>query len=184
MAYNAGSNAYDLSLFEPRQTYVRSTPKAEAGVSRSGKMSGGRSGGKQKTVTPERKAESRKERERRIARTRLVRILALGILVVIAITMLVGSRVDYHELTMEIEDASKRLTELEQDYEALRVKFDTKMSDAAVEEYAVNELGMQKRENSQTEYISLNVGNVFELSDQQSDDWYRTNLEKILSYAD
>ncbi|MBE6759383.1 MAG: hypothetical protein E7554_04755 [Ruminococcaceae bacterium] len=184
MAYNSGNNAYDLSLFEPRQTYVRATPKAEAGVSRQGKVGAGRSGAKSRTVTPERKAESRKERERRIARTRLVRILALSILAVIVITMLVSSRVDYHELTMEIESANKQLTELEQDYEALRVKFDTKMSDAAVEEYAVNTLGMQKRENSQTEYISLNVSNVFELSDQESDDWYQTNLEKILSYAD
>ncbi len=184
MAYESGNNAYDLTLFAPRKSYVRATPKAEAGVSRTGRLSGGRSGAKSKTVTPERKAESRKERERRIGRTRLARILALGIFMVIVFTMLIGSRVDYHELTMEIEAASKELTELEQDYEALRVKFDTKMSDAAVEEYAVNELGMQKRESSQTEYISLNVSNVFEFADQQSDDWYQTNLEKILSYAD
>jgi len=184
MAYNSGSSAYDLSLFEPRPAYVRTTPKAEAGVSRSGRAAGRRSSKKSGPVTPARKAESRKERERRIARTRLTRILALCIMAVIVVTMLVGSRVDSHELTMEIEKANKQLTELEQDYEALRVKFDTKMSDAAVEEYAVNQLGMQKRENSQTEYISLNVGNVFELADRQTDDWYRTNLEKILSYTD
>lgn len=183
MAYNSGNNAYDLTLFEPRTAYVRA-PKAEAGVSHTGKMTRRRSGTKSKTVTPERRAEIRRERENREMRTRLVRILALGILGVIVLTMMVGSRVDYHELTMEIENANKQLTELEQDYEALRVKFDTKMSDAAVEEYAVTMLGMQKRESSQTEYISLNVGNVFELADQQSDDWYQTSLEKILSYAD
>lgn len=184
MEYNSTNNAYDLSLFEQRVPYVRAS-KADAGAAaRAAKNSGKRRGSRSKTITPERMAEEKRQRERREARSRFVRVLALGILVVIVVTMLISSRVDYHELTMEIDDANKTFTELEQDYEALRVKFDTKMSDAAVEEYAVNELGMQKRENSQTEYISLNVGNVFEIANEQSDDWYQTNLEKILSYSD
>ncbi len=184
MEYNSTNNAYDLSLFEQRSTYVRA-PRAEAGTAaRAGRSTGKRTGSRSRTITPERMAEEKRERERREARSRFVRVLALGILAVIAVTMLISSRVDYHELTMEIDNANDKLTELEQDYEALRVKFDTKMSDAAVEEYAVSNLGMQKRENSQTEYISLNVGNVFEIANEQSDDWYQTNLEKILSYSD
>jgi|GEM_PF-1664744 len=185
MEYNSTNNAYDLSLFEQRTAYVRQQPRAEAGVSRAGRAAGKRSGSRSgKTVTPQRAAEQKKEREQRQARSKFVRVLALGILAVIAVTMLINSRVDYHELTMDIDEANKELTELEQDYEALRVKFDTKMSDAAVEEYAVSTLGMQKRENSQTEYISLHVGSVFEIANEQSDDWYQTNLEKILSYSD
>jgi len=183
MGYNNGNNAYDLSLFEQRPAYVRA-PRAEAGVSRAGKMSGKKTGSRSKTPTAAQRAEEKALRERREARNRLVRVLAVAVIAVIAITMLVGNRVDYHELTMEIEEASRTLTELEQDYEALRLEFDNKMSDTAVEEYAVNVLGMQKRENSQTEYISLEVGNVFEIADQQTNDWYQTNLEKILSYGD
>lgn len=184
MEYNSTNNAYDLSLFEQRVPYVRAPRANAATASRAAKNTGKRSGSRSKTITPERMAEEKRERERREARSRFVRVLALGILAVIAVTMLISSRVDYHELTMEIDSANQTLTELEQDYEALRVKFDTKMSDAAVEEYAVSNLGMQKRENSQTEYISLNVGNVFEIANEQSDDWYQTNLEKILSYSD
>ncbi len=183
MGYNNGNTAYDLSLFEARQAYVR-TPRAEAGAVRTGKMNSKSAGSRSKKLTAGQLAEERKKRETREARSRLVRILAFAIIAVIAVTMLVSNRVDYHELTMEIEAASRTLTELEQDYEALRLEFDNKMSDTAVEEYAVNVLGMQKRENSQTEYISLNVGNVFEIANEQSNDWYQTNLEKILSYGD
>ena len=183
MSYNPTNNAYDLSLFEQRQAYVRA-PRAEAGAARAGKMAGKGTGTKSKKLTAAQRAEEKKLRETREARNRLVRILAFAIIAVIAITMLVNDRVNYHELTMEIETASKKLIALEQDYEALRLEFDNKMSDTAVEEYAVNVLGMQKRENSQTEYISLNVGNVFELSDTQPNDWYQASLEEILSYSD
>ena len=182
MGYNETSNAYDLSLFERRQPYVRAT--AEAGTARSSKTGSRRAGTRTQEKSAQQKAEERAAQERREANIRLARVLAIGIIVVIAITMLVSNRVDYYELTMDIEEANRTLTELEQDYEALRLEFDNKMSDTAVEEYAVNVLGMQKRENSQTEYISLNVGNVFEIANQQSNDWYQTNLEKILSYGD
>lgn len=184
MGYNSGNNAYDLSLFEPRDNvYVRTN--AEAGVSRAGgKSTAKRSGSRSRTATPERRKETKQERERRSARTKLARGLAIGIMLVIGVTIFIKGQVQHHELTREIEKASVSLTELEQEYEALKVKFDTKMSDSAVEEYAVNELGMQKRENSQTEYISLNVGSVFEIADEESDDWYQTNIERILSYTD
>lgn len=182
MGYN-DSNAYDLSLFEQRESYVRAA-RAEAGASRAGRASGKQTGKKNKVISAEQMAEARKEREAREARNKFAKLLALGIILVIALTMLVGTRVDYHELTVDIENANQKLTGLEQDYEALRLEFDNKMSDTAVEEYAVSVLGMQKRENSQTEYISLNVDNVFEIADEQSNDWYQTNLEKILSYSD
>lgn len=184
MGYNESSNAYDLSLFERRQPYVRTTVKAEANAARAGKASAGRSTTRTKPLTAEEKAEAKEAQERREARSRLARILAVGIIFVITITMLVGNRVEYHELTMDIENANSALTELEHEYEALRLEFDNKMSDSAVVEYAVNELGMQKRERSQTEYIRLDVGNVFEIAGQQTNDWYQTNLEKILSYED
>lgn len=183
MGYNPGNNAYDLSLFEQRQTYVRTTPRAEAGVTRAGGRAGTKGAGS-RSRSAANSAEEKLLREHREASLRLARWLAIGIICVIGITMLVGSRVDYHELVMEIEKANAQLTELEQDYEAMRLEFDNKMSDTAVEEYAVNVLGMQKRENSQTEYISLNVGNVFEIGSQQANDWYQTNLDRILSYGD
>lgn len=185
MGYQSNT-AYDLSLFEGRRTYVRPTPppKAEAGTAHRGKSAGKQAGTRTKAPTAEQKAEARKLRETRQARVRLAQILALCVIAVIAVTVLVSSRVDYHELTMEIEAASRELTDLEQEYEALRLEFDNKMSDTAVEEYAVSQLGMQKRENSQTEYISLDVSNVFEIDGKQSNDWYQTNLEKILSYGD
>lgn len=183
MEYNSTNNAYDLSLFESRTPYVRASAAAGAGsAARSGKSAGKRTGSK--TITPERMAQERRSRKQRKSRSMLVTVLAVTILFVIAVTMLVSSHVASYELTLDIEKANARLTGLEQDYEALSIKYDTKMSDAVVEERAINELGMQKRDNSQTNYLTLNVDNVFEISGHQTNDWYQTSLENILSYSD
>ncbi len=183
MGYNSGNNAYDLSLFEPRQSRVRTNAEAGSGASRTGsKVAGKRPPSRSKTTTPERKSKSRSKNDG--LRSKLAGGLAIGMFIIIAFAMLIGGRADYLEVTRQIELAKADLTELEQEYEVLKVKFDTKMSDSAVEEYAVNVLGMQKRENSQTEYISLNVGNVFEMADTQPNDWYQASLEEILSYSD
>lgn len=177
--YNSTNNAYDLSLFEPRQQYVR----AESGSVRTGSAAKkSRSRTRSKTKTPQRDMAEKERRAAREARGRLARILACGIAAFIAVAMLISSRVEFHELTLEIDKADKQLVLLEQDYEALRVTFDNKMSDTAVEEYAMSELHMQRRENSQTEYISLGVGDIFEIDDERSLDWYQSSLQKMLSY--
>lgn len=180
MGYNNG--AYDLSLFSQRSPYVRAT--ANVGTAQAKKNSSK----SRKPGTSAKAPTSLEEERERIARhetiTKLARVLVVGMLAAIAVTVFIGNRVEDLELTRQIENANATLVGLQQDYEALRVDFDNKMSDAAVEEYAVNVLGMQKRENGQTEYISLGVGSVFEIGDEQSFDWYQTNLENILSYGD
>ena len=185
MAYNS-NQALDLDIFDPRKTAgTRSRAKAGTGTVETGsKPAAKRTPPRSKTMTPERRKELKQEKERREAGRKLARRLAFGIIAVIAVTVLLKGQVQHLELTREIEEANAELINLEQEYEALKIKFDTKMSDSAVEEYAVSVLGMQKRENSQTDYISLGVDNVFELAGQESDDWYQTNIERILSYTD
>ena len=58
MGYN-DSNAYDLSLFEQRESYVRAA-RAEAGASRAGRASGKQAGKKNKVISAEQMAEARR----------------------------------------------------------------------------------------------------------------------------
>lgn len=70
-------------------------------------------------------------------------------------TISINYQVKENELTTAIEKSEAELTTLQNDYDGLMVKYDTRMSDAAIEEYAKNTLGMQKRENFQLEWITV-----------------------------
>lgn len=91
-------------------------------------------------------------------------ILASSFIAMLLITLLllVANSQKVNDLTDEIKKKNETLTGLEQEYEAMRVSFDSKMSDAVIEEYAINVLGMQHRENNQTEWLNLNNNDIFE----------------------
>ena len=65
----------------------------------------------------------------------------------------------------QIEESKKNLATLQNDYDGLMVQYDTKMSDSAIEEYAREKLGMQKRENFQLEWISVGEQEEFKTQD-------------------
>ncbi len=78
----------------------------------------------------------------------------------------VGYQVRENELTAQIEATQNELTKLKNDYDGLMVQYDTKMSDSAIEEYAREKLGMQKRENFQLEWISVGEQEEFNTQDE------------------
>lgn len=182
MAYNPANNAYDLSLFEPKRSPYVSVRQEATARKKNNNAAKGRTGTRKTINAPEKEAVRESKLVGKTDRANLVQWLVIGIVLIVVVSVLISSRVEHHELTLQIDEASSRLELLKQDYEALRVSFDTKMSDTAVEEYAVKTLGMQKRENSQTEYISLGTGDIFEIADEQSLDWYNSGLEELLSY--
>lgn len=77
-------------------------------------------------------------------------------------TISINYQVKENELTTAIEKSEAELTSLQNDYDGLMVKYDTKMSDSAIEEYAKNTLGMQKRENFQLEWIAVGEQDDFD----------------------
>ena len=152
------------------------TKKAPAKNPQKRSMTKGASKSKQKLAPPIVKPYEKKA---------VIRWVALGALLSLAVMLLVVSNMENHELTAQIEIANAQLQLKQQDYEAMCVEFDTKMSDAAVEEYAETVLGMQKRENSQTEWISLGSGDVFETTQPAKDSlWVRSKFASLLSYND
>ena len=81
---------------------------------------------------------------------------------VVTLLLLVVNSQKVNDLTDDIKKKNETLTGLEQEYEAMKVSFDSKMSDAVIEEYAISVLGMQHRENNQTEWLNLNNNDIFE----------------------
>jgi len=175
--YYNGNAAYDLSLFEGRpvnyeKTRTAPAKSAAAKSSRSAKSS-------RRRTAPKSKVLSKTAEERRA----FARWVAIGMIFACALAMLISSRMEYHELTQEVNAANRQLELLQHDYEGLRITFETKMSSSAIEEYATDVLGMQKRESSQTEWISLGGGDVFEYT-SGSEGRFSDILDQVLSYMD
>lgn len=83
-----------------------------------------------------------------------------------------------NELANTIAEREQELKTLQNDYEGLKVKYDTRMSDTAIQEYAEKELGMQKRENFQIHWIDVGEKNEFENDELQK----KGLIERIASY--
>lgn len=97
-----------------------------------------------------------------VGKKKVVRASALIGAFMIVLGMLVVNSQRLNDITTEITEKNEKLVSLEQEYEAMKVKFDSKMSDASIEEYATKVLGMQRRENNQTEWLNLDDNDLFE----------------------
>lgn len=156
--YVGGTEALNLDLF------VNKSDKDEAYYARRRQDIDRRI--KEKSLTKQRRSEKVKNAVatavRAGDRAKVIRGVVCVIAALTIITTLVVSSAQNYDLLVEINKTEETLMSLEHEYEALMLEFDTKMSNAAVEEYASTVLGMQKRENSQTEWIDLGTGDVFE----------------------
>lgn len=112
------------------------------------------------------------------------RIAVVGVSFLAVMTFFIASvsyQVRENELTAQIEENKRSLATLQNDYDGLMVQYDTKMSDSAIEEYARERLGMQKRENFQLEWISVGEQEEFKT---QSDTKKGGLIDLIASYFD
>ncbi len=89
-------------------------------------------------------------------------VLIAAVMFIALLGLMVANQQKINDINHDIKNKTAELTVLEQDYEVMKISFESKMSDAAIEQYAINELGMQHRENNQTEWLSLNNKDVFE----------------------
>ncbi len=98
----------------------------------------------------------------RYGRFQVAAVLFVAVLFVLLLGIMVANGQKVNDLTHDIKNKNAELTVLEQDYEVMKISFESKMSDAAIEQYAAQVLGMQRRENYQTEWLSINNDDVFE----------------------
>lgn len=129
MAANRGTEAYDLSLFEPRPAKVVNL----------------------KTN----KKFQKKQQQRRAIQSFLntFATICVAAFAVAVVGMMIASRIKMTELDGQINDLEKQITALQSEKIRLTDELSSKTSIKSVEEYAYNVLGMQKIESSQVKYI-------------------------------
>ena len=82
-------------------------------------------------------------------------LLACIVLVAVVSVYILFCQMQLTQLTAEVSDQNETLSELTAENVSLNTKRVNSMSMDEVEEYAANELGMVKMDNSQIEYVEL-----------------------------
>lgn len=98
----------------------------------------------------------------RYGRFNVIAVISIAVMFIVLLAIMVANQQKVNDITNDIKDKTDELTVLEQDYEVMRITFESKMSDAAIEQYAIEVLGMQHRENNQTEYLNIDNVDIFE----------------------
>ena len=142
-----GSEAYDLSLFESRQSNIVA-------------------------LKPNKKQQ--KEQTRR-ARLQSVLNMAVAVFVAAAVIAVVGlmiaSRVRLTEMNTEINNLQEELAALQSETITLKNELASQTSAESVEAY-VEAHGMQKTESYQMRYISVESGDRIERPEETDTPWY------------
>lgn len=147
MATNGNrSEAYDLSLFEPRQAKIVEL----------------------KPNKKQLKIEQR--REHRHAVFRVIATVAVAAVVVGVVGMMITVRVQLTELGSSITAYEKRLDELKSEHTRLEAALAETMSAQSVDEYAQSQ-GMTDIENNQIHYITRSEGDEVEAAEEESHWW-------------
>lgn len=136
-----GSEAYDLSLFEPKQAKI--VP-----------------------LRPNKKQVRAKQRHSRIqSLLNTVVTLALAGVVITSLGMMVAGRVRITEMDAEISAQQEQLSNLQSEHVRLTSELAAKTSAQSVEDYATGTLGMQKIDPGQIEYITVQAGDEVEVGE-------------------
>lgn len=164
MAKENRSEAYDLSLFEPKTKEQQSQNNNVI------------------EIPQEKLEQSRKNKVKPIRA--IAGFTSLVIMFGIVTTMVYG-QVQLTELTENFNKASKQLSEEQSVYTQLKMQSDSKLALNSVEDYAKNKLGMKKLEQNQMEFVSLSQGDKGQvLQNNQGENWWTSlwhSIEKLLS---
>ena len=132
----SNNTAYDFARFEPKRR--EQAPEIQ-----------------KNNVIPLPKEQIEKNARPRLHPLRVVSTLAVMLVILATVGSLVYGQVRLTELTDSINSTEKALSESESVYTQLQMKSDALMSLDSVEAYAEQNLGMQKAEKDQVEYISM-----------------------------
>ena len=102
-------------------------------------------------------------------------IIAAGVM----LTFCVASKANIAAIHAAVVQEETNVNVLRQENVSMATRLEQKSSQKVVEDYAENVLGMQKLDNAQVEYISLESGNKVEIPEQKTG-----MIEKIKSTFD
>ena len=179
--YSSSSSAYDFTLFEESfDSSERMSAKAE---DRQETEDGGTQ--QNRSRRQDRRAESnaniKRMRRRRSNIARIVIGVVFGIAVAFIVASIIHGQVQLTELNQEISDAKAQLAEQQSVYTQLEMKVDSSISTTVVEDYAKNNLNMNKATNSQKEFVQLSDSDKAEVTLSKDKNLFETIAEAVSS---
>lgn len=165
MAYYSSHNhnlAYDFTLFEAPYTDGTSARLRKKSSEDAVAVGSGEKEKQNKSRTKTKKSVKSTRRRKNIGRIALG--VVLGVAVMAMIVSIIHGQVQLTELNQEIIDARAQLAEQQSIYTQLEMKVDSSVSTSVVEQYAKEQLSMNKANNSQKEFINLSDGDKAEVS--------------------
>ncbi len=162
--YNGNSNlAYDLSLFDVDEEYEKKKAKKREE--------------KNKIKITEKKA---------VARNGNAFTMVMAAVACIAIAFsIIYSKIELADYTAMISEVKTELEEAQRDNNRLNAELDSMVTLDNVETIAAAELGLQKTQNSQINFVTLNTEQMIEVAETDSNifvsikDWFYDVLEYL-----
>ncbi len=108
-----------------------------------------------------------RHKKRRVRALRTQQLLCFALVLTIAGTILY-SQMMLTRLTTEVSKKESQLADLNSEYVALKAQQDSALSLGYIENYAQNQLGMVKMDNSQIEYVEINNPDRIEVTKDQT----------------
>ena len=161
--YYRSSLAYDLTLFEESEADNVSHIERESSENKSERADGSTRNSNKRDRNNRTKKNS-KQKGRRSKIGRIIFGVVCGLLMAFVVVSIIHGQVQLTELNQEIADAKARLAEQQSIYTQLEMKVDSSISTTAVEDYAKNNLHMNKAAHSQKEFVNLSDGDKAEVS--------------------
>lgn len=159
--HNRTSVAYDLSLFDT-------------------------SAKRKEQQTPEKKPELRVATSSVAKAGKPVALVIIAAVTLTVFIMFLYSKATLSEINLRISNETQTLQSVQNINTALNNQLSGSVSLDNVEQYAVNELGMQKINASQERYVEMNTGTMTETAEKNGDnifvdiqDWFNGILEYL-----
>lgn len=93
--------------------------------------------------------------------------------VLVMLCAVIYGRVQRDQLFNDVAAATAKMDRLESEKNRMQVEIEANMSMKNVEEYAENELKLEKLDKSQIEYVKIQTGDVVEISDNDKNIFVR-----------
>lgn len=153
---NRGNAAYDLSKYENAAPKLTDSEKSKIVVRR---------------AKPKPTASAPK-------------ILITAVMAVLVLSLVVYPKVQQATVMSDINKLNNQVMILESENVRMQTAIESKSALKAVEDYAVDVLGMQKLDKSQIEYLSIENGNVIDIPEENENFFVKIkhSFEDFLEY--
>ncbi len=177
MAYRNHDAAYDLNLFDDEFNFSTAAPKREIDNEPQRQ-------GRKKPIRRNKVVKLPEEELNRIRRRKHSPVkIALGAVGAGVVTFVIGviivGQVQLTELNQKIITAEKTLADTESIYIQNQMKVESNLSNAEIEKYATEVLGMTKASNAQKEFVALETDDKAEVSAQKDNNIFTQFFESL-----